>query len=138
MLAYYYLSANVDKISRRYFMFFLGLIGVFGVMMYAAVTGGNPGAFIDLPSLIVVVVASFFAALAMSKGNFDERTISLTGDAAVIVGWLGFLIGLVLMAGDLKNLLANDAIGPAFGVAFLTVLYGYFLKLVCFMYSNSK
>ena len=138
MLAYYFLSATVDKILRRYFMFFLGLIGVFGVMMYAAVTGGNPGAFIDLPSLIVVVVASFFAALAMSKGKFDERTISLTGDAAVIVGWLGFLIGLVLMAGDLKNLLANDLIGPAFGVAFLTVLYGYFLKLVCFMYSNSK
>ena len=138
MLAYYFLSANVVRILRRYFMFFLGLIGVFGVMMYAAVTGGNPGAFIDLPSLIVVVVASFFAALAMSKGKFDERTISLTGDAAVIVGWLGFLIGLVLMAGDLKNLLANDAIGPAFGVAFLTVLYGYFLKLVCFMYSNSK
>ena len=138
MLAYYFLSATVDKNFRRYFMFFLGLIGVFGVMMYAAITGGNPGAFIDLPSLIVVVVASFFAALAMSKGKFDERTISLTGDAAVIVGWLGFLIGLVLMAGDLKNLLANDAIGPAFGVAFLTVLYGYFLKLVCFMYSNSK
>ena len=119
-------------------MFFLGLIGVFGVMMYAAVTGGNPGAFIDLPSLVVVVVASFFAALAMSKGKFDERTISLTGDAAVIVGWLGFLIGLVLMAGNLKNLLANGAIGPAFSVAFLTVVYGYFLKLVCFMYSNSK
>lgn len=138
MLAYYFLSATVDKNFRRYFMFFLGLIGVFGVMMYAAVTGGNPGAFIDLPSIVVVVVASFFAALAMSKGKFDERTISLTGDAAVIVGWLGFLIGLVLMAGDLKNLLANDAIGPAFGVAFLTVLYGYFLKLVCFMYSNSK
>ena len=111
-------------------MFFLGLIGVFGVMMYAAVTGGNPGAFIDLPSLIVVVVASFFAALAMSKGKFDERTISLTGDAAVIVGWLGFLIGLVLMAGDLKNLLANDLIGPAFGVAFLTVLYG------CLLYTS--
>ena len=138
MLAYYYLSGNVDEILRRYFMFFLGLIGVFGVMMYAAVTGGNPGAFIDLPSLVVVVVASFFAALAMSKGKFDERTISLTGDAAVIVGWLGFLIGLVLMAGNLKNLLANDTIGPAFSVAFLTVLYGYFLKLVCFMYSNSK
>ena len=36
-------------------MFFLGLIGVFGIMMYAAVTGGNPGAFIDLPSIIVVL-----------------------------------------------------------------------------------
>ena len=138
MLAYYFLSATVDKNFRRYFMFFLGLIGVIGVLMFATIWGGDPGAFIDLPSIVVVVVASFFAALAMSKGKFDERTISLTGDAAVIVGWLGFLIGLVLMAGDLKNLLANDAIGPAFGVAFLTVLYGYFLKLVCFMYSNSK
>ena len=119
-------------------MFFLGLLGVIGVIMYAAITGGSLSAFMDLPSLIVVFATSFFAGLAMSKGKFDERTISLTGDAAVIVGWLGFLIGLVLMAGDLKNLLANDAIGPAFGVAFLTVLYGYFLKLVCFMYSNSK
>ena len=119
-------------------MFFLGLIGVIGVLMFATIWGGDPGAFIDLPSIVVVVVASFFAALAMSKGKFDERTISLTGDAAVIIGWVGWLIGLVLMAGNLKNLLANDAIGPAFGVAFLTVLYGYFLKLVCFMYSNSK
>ena len=119
-------------------MFFLGLVGVIGVIMFAATWGGNPGAIIDLASLIFVAASSFFASLAMSKGKFDERTISLTGDAAVIVGWLGFLIGLVLMAGDLKNLLANDAIGPAFSVAFLTVLYGYFLKLICFMYSNSK
>ena len=119
-------------------MFFLGLVGVIGVIMFAATWGGNPGAIIDLASLIFVAASSFFASLAMSKGKFDERTISLTGDASVIVGWLGFLIGLVLMAGDLKNLLANDAIGPAFSVAFLTVLYGYFLKLICFMYSNSK
>ena len=60
MLAYYFLSANVDKIFGRYFMFFLGLIGVFGVLMTATIWGGNPGAFIDLPSIVVVVVASFF------------------------------------------------------------------------------
>ena len=138
MLAYYFLSANVDKIFWRYFMFFLGLIGVIGVIMFATIWGGNPGAFLDLPSIVVVVVTSFFAALAIGKGKFDERTISLTGDAAVIIGWLGFLIGLVLMAGNLKNLLANDAIGPAFSVAFLTVFYGYFIKLICLMYSNSK
>ena len=119
-------------------MFFLGLIGVIGVMMYAAVSGGNPAAFIDLPSLVVVVVASFFAALAMSKGKFDERTISLTGDAGVIIGWLGFLIGLVLMARGLNNLLADQMLGSAFSVAFLTVFYGYFIKLICLMYCNSK
>ena len=119
-------------------MFFLGLIGVIGVMMYAAITGGNIAAFLDFPSLIVVVVSSFFAALAMSKGKFDERTISLTGDAAVIIGWLGFLIGLVLMARGLNNLLENEMLGSAFSVAFLTVFYGYFIKLICLMYSNSK
>ena len=74
----------------------------------------------------------------MSKGKFDERTISLAGDAAVIVGWLGFLIGLVLMAGSLNDLLATQMLGSAFSVAFLTVFYGYFIKLVCLMYSNSK
>ena len=119
-------------------MFFLGLVGVIGVIMFAATTGGNPTAFIDLPSLIFVAASSFFASLAMSKGNFNERTISLTGESAVIVGWLGFLIGLVLMAGDLNNLLANQMLGSAFSVAFLTVFYGYLLKLICFMYSNSK
>ena len=119
-------------------MFFLGLLGVIGVIMYAAITGGSLDAFIDLPSLVVVFATSFFAGIAMSKGKFDERTISLTGDAAVLVGWLGFLIGLVLMAGELNNILANQMLGSAFSVAFLTVFYGYFLKLICFMYSNSK
>ena len=120
-------------------MFFLGLVGVVGVIMFAMIYGGGAlGPFLDLITLIYVFATSFFASIAMSRGKFDERAISLTGDAAVIVGWIGFLIGLVLMSGDLKNLLANDAIGPAFSVAFLSVLYGYFLKIVCFMYSNSK
>ena len=119
-------------------MFFLGLLGVIGVIMFAMTTGGNPAAFLDLPSIIFVVASSFFAGLAMSKGKFDERTISLTGDAAVIIGWLGFLIGLVLMAGGLNNLLASEMLGSAFSVAFLTVFYGYFLKLICLMYSNTK
>ena len=119
-------------------MFFLGLLGVIGVIMYAAITGGSFAAFLDLPSLVVVFATSFFAGLAMSKGNFDGRTISLTGDAAVIVGWLGFLIGLVLMARGLNNLLADQMLGSAFSVAFLTVFYGYFIKLICLMYCNSK
>ena len=119
-------------------MFFLGLLGVIGVIMYAAITGGSLEAFMDLPSLVVVFATSFFAGLAMSKGKFDERTISLTGDAAIIVGWLGFLIGLVLMARGLNNLLADQMLGSAFSVAFLTVFYGYFIKLICLMYCNSK
>ena len=119
-------------------MFFLGLLGVIGVVMYAAITGGSLAAFVDFPSIVVVFATSFFAGLAMSKGKFDERTISLTGDAAVIIGWLGFLIGLVLMARVLNNLLADQMLGSAFSVNFLTIFYGYFIKLICLMYSSSK
>ena len=119
-------------------MFFLGLLGVIGVVMFAMISGGGMGPFLDIISLIFVFATSFFASLAMSKGKLDERTISLTGDAAVIIGWLGFLIGLVLMARGLNTLLADQALGSAFSVAFLTVFYGYFIKLVCLMYSNSK
>ncbi len=129
---------TLEKFLGGILCFFLGLLGVIGVMMYAAITGGDAAAFIDLPSLVVVLATSFFAGLAVSKGKFDERTISLTGDAAVLVGWLGFLIGLVLMAGSLNDLLATQMLGSAFSVAFLTVFYGYFIKLVCLMYSNSK
>ena len=119
-------------------MFIIGILGVVGIMMYAMVTGGGIGPFIDMPSIAVVFGGSFFAGLAVSKGKLNNETISSTGNAAVKIGWIGFLIGLVLMSGSLNDLLAKEMIGPAFGVAFLTVLYGYFIKLVCFMYTNSK
>ena len=119
-------------------MFIIGILGVIGIIMWAMITGGGLAPFIDMPSLAVVFGGSFFAGLAVSKGKLNSETISATGDAAVKIGWIGFLIGLVLMSGSLKDLLASQMIGPAFGVAFLTVLYGYFIKLVCFMYTNSK
>ena len=119
-------------------MFIIGILGVIGIIMWAMITGGGLGPFIDLASLAVVFGGSFFAGLAVSKGRLNSETISITGDAAIKIGWIGFLIGLVLMSGDLKNLLATDMIGPAFGIAFLTVLYGYVIKLLCFMYTNSK
>ena len=104
-------------------MFIIGALGVIGIMMYAMITGGGIGHFIDMPCVAIVFGGSFFAGLAVSKGKLNSETISITGDAAVIIGWIGFLIGLVLMSGSLKDLLASEMIGPAFGVAFLTVLY---------------
>jgi flagellar motor component MotA len=119
-------------------MFIVGFLGVVGIVMFAMISGGGMAPFVDILSAVFVFGASFFAGLAMSKGKLDSNTIANTGDAAVVVGWLGFIIGLVLMSGDLNNLLVNDLLGSSFAVAFLTVLYGYFIKLICLMYSRSK
>ena len=88
-------------------MFIIGILGVIGIMMWAMILGGGLGPFIDMPSLAVVFGGSFFAGLAVSKGKINSQTISATGDAAVKIGWIGFLIGLVLMSGNLKDLLAK-------------------------------
>ncbi len=119
-------------------MFIIGVLGLIGVIMSAMVYGGGLPPFIDIASVGFVFGGSFFTGLAVSKGKLNIETVKITGDAAVKIGWIGFLIGLILMSGNLKNLLANDMIGPAFSIAFLTVLYGYFINLVCFIYSNSR
>ena len=119
-------------------MFILGFLGVVGSIMYGMITGGGIGPFLHGGAALFVFATSFFADLAMSKREFNEKVISNTGDAAVLIGWIGFIIGITLMAGNLEGLLANKTIGPTFSIAILTVLYGYCFKLVCYMYINSK
>ncbi len=129
---------NVRTKFKEYYMFIVGVLGLIGVIMSAMVVGGGLPPFIDIISVGFVFGGSFFAGLAVSKGKLSNETVTITGAAAVKIGWIGFLIGLILMSGDLKNLLATDMIGPAFSIAFLTVLYGYFINLLCFIYTNSR
>jgi len=46
-------------------------------------------------------------------------------DGAIYWAWLGFLGGCIGMA---ANMIGLSNFGPAFAIAFLTVLYGYFIK----------
>ena len=64
-------------------MFIIGTLGVIGIMMYAMITGGGIGHFIDILSVAVVFGGSFFVDLAVSKGKLNSETISITGDEAV-------------------------------------------------------
>ena len=116
-------------------MFFvIGILGILGFTMFAMATGGSIAAFIDIPSLAIVFGGSFFSALAMSRGKLNHHTVSFFGDSALTIGWIGFLIGLILMLRG-TELTTKDGLdiflSKASPVALLPILYGVFLKLVC-------
>ena len=118
----------------------IGTVGVVGFIFYAAISGGGLGAFLDFPSLAIVAGGAFFATLAMSRGKFNQETVSFFGNAALTLGWIGLLIGIVLMLGG-TDLSTPEGINPFFSkaspVALLTVLYGLISKLVCSAWAAS-
>ena len=118
----------------------IGTVGVVGFIFYAAISGGGLGAFLDFPSLAIVAGGAFFATLAMSRGKFNQETVSFFGNSALTLGWIGLLIGIVLMLGG-TDLSTPEGINTFFSkaspVALLTVLYGLILKLVCSAWAAS-
>ena len=54
----------------------VGTVGVVGLIFYAAITGGGLGPFLDLPSFAIVAGGALFATLAMSRGKFNQETVS--------------------------------------------------------------
>ena len=74
----------------------VGTVGLVGLLFYAAILGGGLDPFLDLPSFAIVVGGAFFATLAMSRGKFNQETVSFFGNSALMLGWIGFLIGIQL------------------------------------------
>jgi len=117
---------------------------------------GNLAYFIDLPSLIIVVIPT----LGLAIGNFSWKTYKKTwsipfgnpenyeqseliethkcvnymGNMFVIMGLIGSLIGVVLI---LQNLDDPKMIGPAAAIAIMTLFYSVILKGFC-MHRSSK
>ena len=60
-------------------MFILGFLGVVVSIMYGMITGGGIGPFLHGGAALFVFATSFFAGLAMSKREFNEKVISNTG-----------------------------------------------------------
>ena len=118
----------------------VGTVGLVGLLFYAAILGGGLDPFLDLPSFAIVVGGAFFATLAMSKGKFNKETVSFFGNSALMLGWIGLLIGIILMLGSTDLSTAegiNTFFGKASPIALLTVLYGLIVKLVCSAWAAS-
>ena len=107
----------------------------------ALAMGGSVSTFLDLPSLIIVVVVGFafsiaahgagpvFSALAVGFGSsaaegedieFFAIVLQTLRSSLCAAGAVGFLIGLIQM---LQNMSDPATIGPAMAVACLTVFY---------------
>ena len=117
---------------------------------------GNLAYFIDLPSLIIVVIPT----LGLAIGNFSwgtykktwsipfgnpenyeqselietHKCVNYMGNMFVIMGLIGSLIGVVL---TLQTLDDPKMIGPAVAISIMTLFYSVILKGFC-MHRSSK
>ena len=85
------------------------------------------GIFFDAPAFGIVIVGAFLYCIA-AGGDAADR-IENFGIGAVRFGWLGFLIGIIIMSAS-NIIISLDNIGPALAVALLTPFYGYFIKIL--------
>ena len=104
---------------------------LFGACYAASKEVGNYLIFIDIPSIIIVVII----ALTYSFNKTNKIKSFVTG--AIYGGWLGFLIGLISMSADfaLNQLNTKDFLS-ANSVLWLVVFYGYCIKVLMKILDN--
>ena len=118
---------NLTK-QRRIGMKYLGVVVIIGIFFGALEMGGGLVKAMDLMSLIFVLGIAIGHALGANPG---ENVITRFGDGCVRGGWLGFLIGIALIAGSEQAAVMNVShLMAALAVALLTPLYGYFFKII--------
>ena len=118
---------NLTK-KRRIGMKYLGVVVIIGIFFGALEMGGGLVKAMDLMSLIFVLGIAIGHALGANPG---ENVIRRFGDGCVRGGWLGFLIGIALIAGSEQAAVMNVShLMAALAVALLTPLYGYFFKII--------
>ena len=120
------------------------LIIVFAIVAAISV-GGDIRAFIDVPSLLAViipVIASISAKHGLEgfkelfrEGENQSKILHTMGVTGIIAGAIGTMIGLVIMLGNLQD---QAAIGPAMAISLLTILYGLLIFLFTTLLSTKN
>ena len=70
------------------------LIIIFGICYATSIKVGSYLVFIDIPSIFIVVI------IALAYSFNKTKKIKTYGDGAIYGGWLGLLIGLILISAD--------------------------------------
>jgi len=107
---------------------FLGLvILVIGAIAYALFVEGAAGSFLDFTSIPFLVVISFGGLTHMKKDKYKFHKLGFVlKNDLILGGWMGFIIGLILMLAATPEGLGNNWEGGLSAMV-LTVLYGYML-----------
>ena len=109
------------------FNLFLGIILFIGLITATILSVDSVGIFMDMPSLIIVVLGALIYSFSAGGDTIDR--LDNFGFGAVRMGWIGFIIGIVLMA-NRKMILDMELFSSAFAVAMLPIFYGYLFQII--------
>ena len=109
------------------FNLILGIILFIGLISGTILSVDSMGIFMDMPSLIIVVLGALIYSFSAGGDAIDR--LDNFGFGAVRMGWIGFIIGIVLMA-NRKMILDLELFSSAFAVAMLPIFYGYFFQII--------
>ena len=101
----------------------IGIIIIIGMVGGATVSIDHTK-FLDLPSMLIVIGGALGYVLAKGK---SKHFIKNFGDGSVYMGWIGLMIGLIMIGNHHAN---TENLWPAFSIAFLPIFYGYLIKLI--------
>ena len=109
------------------FNLILGIILFIGLISGTILSVDSIGIFMDMPSLMIVILGALIYAFSAGGDAIDR--LDNFGFGAVRMGWIGFIIGIVLMA-NRKMILDLELFSSAFAVAMLPIFYGYFFQII--------
>ena len=105
------------------------------IYFWAIIEGGSLASFTNLPALSVVIIPAVLFAIS---GEKDLKTrVENFASGAVLAGWLGTLIGAIMILGNIDFNTWQESLPPASAIMLLTLLYGYTAKAVCFLIAEN-
>ena len=103
-----------------------------GILAFSFFGEGAAGSFmnfISLPSFVFVIgVGGGLTFMRKHTINNEDLGKSLRSDF-ILAGWLGFLIGLILLLAGFSQEEINYFVGDL-GAAIVTILYGYYMGAI--------
>ena len=118
-------SRDLSEIDSTFVKKLVGSLVFVGLVIWAMDSAAGIGAFIDLSTVVLVVLSIlFFVIFDRVSGDTSKYG---WGVRFLGIGLLGFSIGFITM---LANLDDPKAIGPAVAVAFLSLTYALFLLCI--------
>ena len=112
-----------------FFLFYLSILGTIAYVLFIDGAAGGFGQFVSIPSFILVFgVGIGFTIMRKHTVKENELGKALKEDF-ILAGWLGVVIGIILMAVGYSTGEA-DNIGGGTAAALITVLYGYFMGII--------
>ena len=109
------------------FNLYLGVVLFTGLIAGTILSVDSIGIFMDMPSLIIVVLGALIYSFSAGGDTIDR--LDNFGFGAVRMGWIGFIIGMIFIA-NRKMILDIDLFSSAFAVAILPIFYGYFFQII--------